>query len=348
MSRTREPCPDGNRTGFEKRVEDHHNGDEGRIAEIGERAQQSLRQTAPELRRYQTDVLDRIQAEMAVGRRRICVVAPTRSGKTVIAAALTARRGDHVVFVVHRRELTTQTSRKLHDVGVDHGILQAGFPPRPGAPVQIVSIQTLYARALRTSKIELPPTDLLIIDEAHHVLGGTYMRLIEAYPDAVILGLTATPCRGDGRGLGNIFDTLIECPSVADLTQAGHLVPVKIFAPVRPDLSGIRVERGDYVESQLAERMNTPALVGNIVENWCRLGEHRRTVVFTMNVAHSVCIRNEFRRYGVSAEHIYRETFGDWPRVRSVEPLVPDAATRAWVRERQIAFAKANNPRSAA
>jgi superfamily II DNA or RNA helicase len=184
----------------------------------------------PFLRPYQRKVIDRVNAQVADGHRRLCVVAPTGSGKTVVAAVLIAEavaRSERVVFVAHRRELIEQTSRKLHAVGVDHGIIQAGYPVRPGVSVQVASIQTLHARALRSAKIELPPADLLFVDEAHHVRARTYAGLIEAYPDAVVIGLTATPCRGDGRGLGNIFQVLVECPSVATLTRAGYLVPVR-------------------------------------------------------------------------------------------------------------------------
>jgi DNA repair protein RadD len=261
----------------------------------------------PELRPYQADVISRVDAEIAAGHRRICLVAPTASGKTVIAAAdinAAVARGEHVVFVVHRRELTEQTSQKLHDVGVDHGIIQAGFPSRPGAAVQVCSVQTLTARAVRTRKIELPPADRLYIDEVHHARAATYEKLISLYPKAVLIGLTATPCRADGRGLGNIFDVLVECPSVAELTRLKYLVPAKIYAPSRPDLKGIKVARGDYVESELAARVNTAKLVGDIVSHWLRLGEGRRTVAFTVNVAHSVDIRDEFRRSGVLAEHL--------------------------------------------
>ena len=81
-----------------------------------------------------------------------------------------------------------------------HGIIQAGFSPRPLEPVQVASVATLHVRAIRTNKMELPPADLLIIDEAHHCPAASYRAIIEAYPDAVLLGLTATPCRGDGRG----------------------------------------------------------------------------------------------------------------------------------------------------
>jgi superfamily II DNA or RNA helicase len=267
--------------------------------------ERSRRSTAPTLWLYQSEAIEAIYAATA-NYRRICLVAPTGAGKTHIAAALIeqGKLGPRAVFVDHRRELTEQTSRKLYDVAVEHGIIQAGFPIRPAAPVQVASIQTLHARAVRTSRIELPPADLLIIDEAHHARARTYQRLIEAYPRAFVLGMTATPCRADGRGLGNIFEHLVECPSIAELTRLGFLVPVTIFAPSRPDLTGIRVERGDYVEAQLAERVNTAKLRGDIVEHWHRLGEGRRTVIFTVSVAHSVHIRDEFRRSGARAEHI--------------------------------------------
>jgi superfamily II DNA or RNA helicase len=219
----------------------------------------------------------------------------------MIAGAV-ARRA-HVVFVGHRRELTEQTSANLYAAGVDHGIVQAGFPARPGALVQVCSIRTLRARAMRTQSIDLPPADLLFIDECHHARARPYERLIASHPNAILIGMTATPCRGDGRGLGNIFEVLVEAPSVAELTSLGFLVPAKIFAPVRPDLSGISVERGDY-ETQLAKRVDTAQLVGDIIEHWLRLGENRPTVVFAVNVAHSQHIQREFTKAGVACGHI--------------------------------------------
>src|SRR5690606_10690615 len=117
-------------------------------------------------------------------------------------------------------------------------------------------------------------------------------------------GLTATPCRGDGRGLGNLYDLIVECPSVAELIEMGHLVPTRVFAPDRPDLTGARVERGEYVERQLAERMDTPEPVGHVVPHWLEWAERRRTVVFATGVKHSINLRDGFRRAGVAAEHI--------------------------------------------
>src|SRR6516164_340864 len=142
----------------------------------------------------------------------------------------------------------------------------------------------------------------------HRARGRTREHLIGLYPEAALLGMTATPCRGDGRGLGNLFDVMIEAPQVAELIVGGYLVKSRVYAPVNPDLKGVRVEKGDYVISQLAGRMNTEALVGDIVEHWHKHGEGRCTIAFAVNVAHSVAIRNQFLCAGVSAEHLDGET----------------------------------------
>ena len=267
----------------------------------------TLPQIAPTLRPYQADVIARVALEIAAGRRRILLVAPTGAGKTIVAATLIAQdvaQGRRVLFLAHRRELVQQASAKLYAVGVDHGIVQAGFPTRPGVKVQVASIPTLHRRAVRSTVMDLPPANLVVVDETHHVRARSYRQILDAYPEAIILGLTATPCRGDGRGLGNVFEVIVECPPVAELIDVGYLVPTKVYAPTRPDLSGVKVERGDYVESQLAQRMDTGQLVGDIVTHWLRLAERRRTVVFASGVGHSVHLRDEFRRAGVVAEHI--------------------------------------------
>jgi DNA repair protein RadD len=256
------------------------------------------------LRPYQLDAVDRITADAA---RRVLAVAPTGSGKTIIAAELirsAVASGQRALFIDHRREITKQTMRRLFAGGIDAGTIQAGFPARPSEPVQVASIQTLHARAMRTSSLELPEADLLVIDEAHHARARTWRAVADAYPNARIIGFTATPCRGDGLGLGNIFDSLVEVATVAELIRLGFLVPTKVYAPVRPDLSGIKIQRGDYNEAQLAARVNTDALVGDAIEYWHKLSERRPTVVFAVGVEHSVHLRDEFRRSGVLAEHI--------------------------------------------
>jgi DNA repair protein RadD len=263
--------------------------------------------STPALRDYQVQVIAQIEEEVTAGKRRPLLVAPTGAGKTVIAGACIAKeaaRGRRVLFLAHRRELIQQASTKLYAVGIEHGIIQAGIPTRPSERVQVASIQTLHARAIRGSAMDMPPADLVVVDEAHHVRARSYRQILDAYPEAMILGMTATPCRSDGRGLGNVFDVIVECPSVPELIAGGYLVPTRVYAPTQPELKGIKVERGDYVEKQLAECMDRAQLVGDIVTNWHRLAERRKTVVFATGVAHSVHLRDEFRRSGVWAEHI--------------------------------------------
>lgn len=264
-------------------------------------------QAAPELRPYQRDVINRVDAAISEGKRRIILVAPTGAGKTVISAEIIRRAnmaGRRSLVLAHRREIVGQTIHKLFDFGIDAGIIQAGFPTRPAEAVQVASVQTLHARAIRGSKIDLPPADILIVDECHHATARTWRRIIDEYPEATLIGLTATPCRGDGRGLGGIFEALVECPQVQELIDQKYLVGTRVYAPAVPDLKGVKVQAGDYVEKQLAERMDRPQLVGDILSNWLRLAEGRKTVVFATGVGHSAHIRDEFRKSGVSCEHI--------------------------------------------
>jgi DNA repair protein RadD len=259
------------------------------------------------LRPYQVQAIDDVERAVETGRKRVLGVAPTGSGKTVISAEIirdAVTDGKHVLVLAHTREIIKQTSIKLYFHNIEHGIIQAGLVANPERPVQVASIQTLWTRAMRLERMPLPPADLLIIDEAHHCPAETYRKIVAEYPNAVLLGMTATPCRGDGRGLGDIFDIIVECPQVPELITQGYLVRTRVYAPIDPDLRGVETRQGDYVESQLAGRMDRVDLVGDIVSHWHRYGERRKTVCFAVNVAHSIHIRNEFIKAGVRAEHI--------------------------------------------
>jgi DNA repair protein RadD len=118
----------------------------------------------------------------------------------------------------------------LYGYGIEHGIVAAGLVANPDRPVQVASIQTLWTRAMRLARMPLPPADLLIIDECHHTPANTYRKIIAEYPNAVLLGMTATPCRGDGRGLGSTFDVIVECPQVAQLIAQKYLVRTRVCA----------------------------------------------------------------------------------------------------------------------
>ena len=252
-----------------------------------------------DLRDYQEQAIERIE-----NAAKALYVLPTGGGKTVIATSVIERsvqRGDRVLMLTHRREILRQTSL---NIPIDHGLIQAGLNIDLSYPVQVASVQTLWARCMRTDKSPLPAANLIIIDEAHHVGARTWRLILEAYPNARKIGLTATPCRSDGRGLGNYFDELILGPQIPELIAQKYLVPTVYYAPADPDLKGVEIRQGDYAIGQLADRMNRDDLVGDIVSNWHKHGQRRKTLVFAVDVAHSVHVRDEFLKSEVRAEHV--------------------------------------------
>jgi DNA repair protein RadD len=257
---------------------------------------------APTLRPYQSNAIAQIDAALAQGHKSPLVVAPTGSGKTVIAGDLIRREADagkRVLFLAPRRELIQQASRKLDDVGVPHGIILAGDKRQNlYCSVQVASIDTLRARQ---HKLEMLDPHIVVVDEAHLYVTEIRQKLLNRW-DVPRIGLTATPCRKDGRGLGEIFDSMIQVATVAELTEQGHLVPARYFSIAEPDLSRVSTVAGDYHNAELAGAMLQ--LVADVPRTWLERAGGRRTAVFAVNVAHSVALRAEFSALGISAEHV--------------------------------------------
>jgi superfamily II DNA or RNA helicase len=264
-----------------------------------------------QLRDYQIKAVDDIEREMIGAARHVLFTLPTGGGKTEIAKKIAenavVERGERVLILTHRREILNQTSRKLSVANLDHGLIQAGLNLDLEYPIQVASIQTFWHRCMLRKKITPPHADLVIIDECHHTRARAWALILDAYKNSCRLGLTATPCRSDGKGLGNYFDVLIEGPPVAELTPK-WLVPVIYYAPTEPDLRGVKTQAGDYVINQLSDRMNRKDLVGDIVSNWFKFGQGRKTICFAVDVGHSISIRDEFIKADVKAEHLDAKT----------------------------------------
>jgi superfamily II DNA or RNA helicase len=243
------------------------------------------------LRDYQIKAVDDIEREMIGSARHVLFTLPTGGGKTEIAKKIAenavVERGERVLFLTHRREILKQTSRKLSFGNLDHGLIHAGLNVDLEYSIQVALIQTFWQRCMLRNKIALPHADVVIVDEAHHVRTSTWARILDAYKTARRLGLTATPCRGDGKGLGNFFDVLVEGPSVAELTPK-WLVPVIYYAPTEPDLRGVKTQAGDYVINQLSDRMNRKDLIGDSVSHWFKFADSRKTIVFAVATALTV------------------------------------------------------------
>jgi superfamily II DNA or RNA helicase len=234
-----------------------------------------------------------IDAIRSGGRPVLC--APTGSGKTVMSVEIIKRLGVPTLFLAHRREIIQQAARSLEFLGLRNqvGMIMAGEPAWPEMLVQVASIQTLMRRPK-------PEARLVVVDEVHHCIAKSWAETIGAYPGVPVVGLSATPWRLDGRGLGQIFDSIIVAAYMDDLCNDGTLVEPIVYAPSSPDLAGVKIRGGEYDQEEAGKRV----LVGNIVETWLKRAAGRRTVAYASTVDHSRQIVAAFRDAGVKAEHI--------------------------------------------
>lgn len=256
-----------------------------------------------DLRPYQTACIDAARLQIRAGKKRVLLVCPTGGGKTVIASEIirsAGLKGARVLFLAHRRELIQQTCDKLNRFGVAHGVIQAGYPMALQRSVQVASVQTLIRRLSVLSRV-----DLVFVDEAHHVTAGnTYSKILEAYPGAVVLGLTATPWRLDGQGLGDVFDSHVLAATPRELRELAFLVPVGGWEYEAIDTESARVQRGDFVQADLQASAKSARVVGDAVAEWLQHAGGKRTVLFATSIDHSKLMADEFRKAGVPAEHV--------------------------------------------
>jgi superfamily II DNA or RNA helicase len=254
------------------------------------------------LRDYQQRLIDAGRDAYRQGARSVLFCLPTGGGKTVTASTIVhgaAQRRNVVWWLCHRRELVAQASHTFYDLGIPHGTVQAGHVSDPRALVQVGSIQTVANRV-----DELPEPGLIIFDETHHIGAASWDALFHRFPRARILGLTATPWRLDGQGLGRWFDTMVSGPTVAELIEAGSLSPYRYFAPSKPDLAGVGVTGGDYQRGALANAMARPQIVGDAIGHYNRLCAGNRAVAFAAGVENSRQIAAQFNAAGIQAEHV--------------------------------------------
>lgn len=262
------------------------------------------------LRDYQEAVVCKIVLRWLEGYRRILVRMPTGAGKTRTAAAVhggAAVIGNASQFIVHRKELINQTSLTLDAVGVSHGRVQSGQPMGFDAMVILAGVQTLVNRLhlVRQPKI-------VIVDECHHATSATYAKILSHYgPDTLIIGLTATPERLDGRGLDEHFDIMVLGPSEKQLMAAGHLVDYEFYGPDVPDMEGVGATAGEYNQKGNLAVMDKPHIIGNIVEHYLELGRGMQGIGFAVSREHSRKIVDAFRASGVVAAHLDGDSHDD-------------------------------------
>jgi superfamily II DNA or RNA helicase len=264
------------------------------------------------LRPYQCELIEKVRNLVRQGRRRIIVNSPTGSGKTVLGCGLiklSSQRGKYSMFMAPRRELIKQTAAHLYDCDVRFSVIAAGFEQMSGSECFIVSKDTLASRTLRRKKIEIPKTQLLLHDECHTSAAKEAMLLLtaieQANPGLVTIGLSATPGRSDGKGLGDFWEEIVTAASYESLISQGFLVSTRVFAPDCPNMKGVRSIDWD---SEAAKRVDKPRLVGDVIQHWIKFGESRKTIAFGATVSHAVHLRDEFLKAGIPAACLDQST----------------------------------------
>jgi len=266
----------------------------------------------PVLREYQQQAISNLKQGFASGHRRQVLVAPTGSGKSVIAHELVhgaSAKGKRIGFIVNRIQLVKQFSRRLAEAGIEHGIVRGEDSRMEWHNTIVGSIQTIARRGL------VDTLDTIVVDEAHAVPGSKdYRKLLKDNPKAAVIGLTATPW-AKGMGLvdpdlgDHLFQNAVVAATYSELIAENHLVDCDVYAPGLPDMKGVKIVRNqfgeqDYADTDVGKAMNKPKLIGDIVSHWMRLAQGTPTVVFGCDIKHSMAIVEAFQRAGVAAEHI--------------------------------------------
>lgn len=283
------------------------------------------------LRIYQKDCVDGIRSCIRRLIRNILLVLPTGGGKTVVFTYLAQRmslRKKRVIILVHRVELLRQTSKALAKFNVDHGMINPNYTPNFSHDVQVASVQTIIRRLNYFAAMGWVP-DVIIPDEAHHSNSKSWNTVIgffkEMNPDLVVIGVTATPLRGDGQGLGSghggMFDEIVMGPQVSYLIQEGFLVHPKIYGPPEKlDLSDVGTSMGDYKKDELSRLVDKPKITGDAVSHYKELCDGVPAIVFCVNVAHAEHVAQQFRNSGYRFYAIDGKTDDD-VRLKLIEGL---------------------------
>ncbi len=253
-----------------------------------------------QLRDYQQRLIADTHAAMQAGHKRIMAVLATGGGKTAVFAWMaeaTAKQGKSVWFLVHRRELLDQTKATFAKFGISTDGIHIG----------------MVGQVARNAD-RFPQPDLIVFDEAHHSQAGTWRKIIDRYPDCWMIGLTATPCRLDGKPLGEIYQVLVEGPTAADLIDAGWLSPYRAYGVDVADLSQLRKRGADYDMEDASEHLMQRAIYGDVIEHYRRYADGLQALVFCATIRHSEATADALKDAGIRAVHLDGGTPADTRR----------------------------------
>lgn len=233
-------------------------------------------------------------------------VAPTGMGKTVVSAYIAkqaASRGATVWFVCHLKNLLMQTSNSFWGFKVEHGVIASGRGTTP-SKVQVALIGTL---ANRIGKSIHKAPDLMILDETHYAMAASWLKVVEWCKEqgTIIIGNSATPERLDGKGLGYIFDKMVESKPLGWMIDNHRLSDYVMYSGRElPDYSKIKTQGGDYKTSDMAQEMSKPKIIGDAADHWEKYAPGKRTILYASSIEHSKRTVQMLNHRGIPAVHV--------------------------------------------
>ena len=244
---------------------------------------------------------------------------PTGTGKTRLFSSIvsdirscTMKDGiiPSVLLLVHRKELVNQIAETLASYGLEYGIIQAGAEESRFCHIQVASVQTLVRRLQRWGRVRF---EFVIIDEAHHTPSPTYMKILDAFSDSKLLGVTATPHRLDYWGFAHIFDKLIVSPAPMEFIKSGFLNNYEYYSvppecPIVDEINAIPIEKGDFAEDYLLGLLDCGSIRAQVVDSYMKYGCGKKAIVYTINKAHNKHLCEEYKKRGINAVTIDCDT----------------------------------------
>jgi superfamily II DNA or RNA helicase len=243
-----------------------------------------------ELREYQNDLINNIRNEIIKEKRTICAVLGCGGGKSVIQGKIAqsaTQKKNEVLFIVHRKELCRQIENTFRKCGVDFDYCTVGM------------VQTLCRRV---PKLKEPK--LILVDECHHILSNSYRKIIDSFPNAVVVGFTATPVRMNEGGLGDVFESLIESVSTKWLIENHYLAPYKYYGVDLADTRNLHTKNGEFIPDEVEHLMARSVIYGSTVENWRKFADGRQTIVYCSSINTSKETAQAFQEAGITAAHL--------------------------------------------
>lgn len=247
-----------------------------------------------QLRPYQNELVEDVRSAWREGCRAPCIVLGCGGGKSCIVAEIARRttyNGKRVLFLVHRKELVDQITVTFARWGVLMDLCTVGM------------VQTITRRLRKT-----PKPSLIITDENHHSLANSYKRIYEYFPDVPRVGVTATPVRLNGDGLGDVNDKLIIGKSTKWLIEHHFLAPYDYYAPSIADLTGLHTRMGEYVKSDVEKVMIKNKVFGDVIRYYRELAGDKQAICYCASIKHSEATAAAFRDAGIVARHIDGDT----------------------------------------